>query len=316
MIKPCPICTTETEISHTKDPPGRLIGCSRCGEFGIELSAYKRANSFLADNTYKRALASHLVRKMATAEQRPIIGLEFFDVIRNRKLPRPAEVADNIVIYLAEQSGGSPGTPIAINSSDLELLAIIGVQQTSDLRWSIRSLETQELLGVQSELGSTYLVQLSHLGWLRFEELQQAQISSNHAFFARQFHNPDLDDAFENCLRAAVAQTGYELRTVTQRAGLIDAVIEDEIRRCRFLIADLSDDNAGAYWEAGFAEGLGKPVIYICRAKTGDTEKPTHFDTSHRHTVRWDLASLDETARNLKAVIRNTLLGDAKQSDE
>ena len=43
--------------------------------------------------------------------------------------------------------------------------------------------------------------------------------------------------------------------------------------------------------------------------------KETHFDANHRNTVRWDLTSLDETATQLKAVIRNTLLGDAKQTD-
>jgi nucleoside 2-deoxyribosyltransferase len=116
--------------------------------------------------------------------------------------------------------------------------------------------------------------------------------------------------ATERCLRQAVAETGLELRTVTQKAGHIDAIIEDEIRRCRFLIADLTDRNAGAYWEAGFAEGLGKDVIYICR----DGGR-THFDSDHRQTVRWDLAKLDETATRLKAVIRNTLLGDARQED-
>ncbi|MGO9847825.1 MAG: hypothetical protein ACLPKT_14875, partial [Methylocella sp.] len=83
----------------------------------------------------------------------------------------------------------------------------------------------------------------------------------------------------------------------------------------RFLIADLSDDNAGAYWEAGFAEGLGKPVIYVCRAREGGELKKTHFDANHRHTVRWDLSALDQTAKELKAVIRNTLLGDANQDD-
>lgn len=120
---------------------------------------------------------------------------------------------------------------------------------------------------------------------------------------------------FNKCLRLAVKQTGYELRPATQRAGLVDLVIQDEIRRCRFLVADLSDENAGAYWEAGFAEGLGKPVIYLCRAKDGEFEKKIHFDVDHRHTVRWDLSSLDNTAVKLKAVIRNTLLGDAKQTD-
>ena len=61
--------------------------------------------------------------------------------------------------------------------------------------------------------------------------------------------------------------------------------------------------------------GLGKPVIYVCRAMAGADEKQTHFDTNHRHTIRWDISNLDETAKKLKAVIRNTLLGDAKQDD-
>jgi nucleoside 2-deoxyribosyltransferase len=158
--------------------------------------------------------------------------------------------------------------------------------------------------------GLTYRVKLTADGWQRFEELKLAHIASRYAFFARKFSNVDLDTVFERCLYPAVGETGYELRTVTQRAGLVDAVIEDEIRRCRFLIADLSDDNAGAYREAGFAEGLAKPVIYICRA-----EKMTHFGANHRHTVTWDLISPDQTATKLKAVIRNTLLGDAKQTE-
>ena len=140
---------------------------------------------------------------------------------------------------------------------------------------------------------------------MRFEELRRAHVTSQYAFFARRFNNPDLDRVFQECLFPAVKQTGYELRMAPQRAGLIDAVIEDEIRRCRFLVADLSDDNAGAYWEAGFAEGLGRPVIYICCANKDGVPKKTHFDADHRQTVRWDLASLDQTATNLKPNFRS-----------
>ena len=42
----------------------------------------------------------------------------------------------------------------------------------------------------------------------------------------------------------------------------------DLIRDAKFVIADLTHDNNGAYWEAGYAEGLGKPVIYICEKET------------------------------------------------
>ena len=121
-------------------------------------------------------------------------------------------------------------------------------------------------------------------GWRRIDELRRAHVASRYAFFARKFVNADLDRVYAECLQPAVKQIGYDLRTVTQKAGHIDAIIEDEIRRCRFLIADLTDGNSGAYWEAGFAEGLGKPVIYVCRESV-----ETHFDTDHRQTVRWDL---------------------------
>jgi nucleoside 2-deoxyribosyltransferase len=158
---------------------------------------------------------------------------------------------------------------------------------------------------------------LSVDGWQRVEDLKRAHISSRFAFFARKFDNPVLDKMFDECFRPAVAETEFELRIASQKAGNIDAIVEDEIRRCRFLIADLSDDNLGAYWEAGFAEGLGKPVIYLCAEKGAEGEnKVTHFDTNHRHTVRWDPNAMEQTAKMLKAVIRNTLLGDAKQEDQ
>jgi nucleoside 2-deoxyribosyltransferase len=66
-----------------------------------------------------------------------------------------------------------------------------------------------------------------------------------------------------------------------------------EIRMCRFLIADLTCGNQGAYWEAGYAEGLGKPVIYTCNKSYFDKEG-THFDTNHHQTVLWDPARLEQ----------------------
>jgi hypothetical protein len=251
---------------------------------------------------------------MQAPRTRPKLTREFFDSLDHQTLPSPAEATDNFVIWLAEQADGSPGRPIGFSYSFPSLLGIVGVVGPEDIDWIVDSLRSDGLLYGNFGAGSCE-AKLTARGWQRYEDLKHALISSRYAFFARKFSNPDLDRVFETCLRPAVEQTGYELRMVTQRAGLVDAVIEDEIRRCRFLIADLSDDNAGAYWEAGFAEGLGKPVIYICCEKTDGVPKVTHFDANHRHTVRWDMASLDQAAIRLKAVIRNTLLGDAKQTD-
>jgi nucleoside 2-deoxyribosyltransferase len=195
------------------------------------------------------------------------------------------------------------------------LAATVGVVSGgADLLWLINNLNRHDYLEVTLAMQSGN-VRITGTGWDRIAKLRETEEASRYAFFARKFDNADLDTVFERCLLPAVRSTGFELRTVTQRAGLVDAIIEDEIRRCAFVLADLSDDNPGAYWEAGFAEGLGKPVIYFCKALEGTSEKRTHFDANHRHTVRWDLRNLDEASAKLKAVIRNTLLGRAMQSD-
>jgi hypothetical protein len=41
------------------------------------------------------------------------------------------------------------------------------------------------------------------------------------------------------------------------------------------VVADLSRNNDGGYFEVGFAEGLGLPVIYTCEAGKFDKEKTT-----------------------------------------
>jgi hypothetical protein len=293
-----------------------VIDCSRCGDFSVSRKLIDDEVLLLQDPK-QRALASHIIRKMQAPGTRPKLTEEFFHTLRTRSLPRPAELMDNFIVLVAEETDGIPGKKVQLPWADPKVLATVGAMQPSDIEWIVNNLFDDKLVGLVG--GKPHLNifygNLTASGWQRFEDLKRAHISSKFAFFARKFDNPELNEVFDKCLCKAVRQTGYELRTATQRAGLVDAIIEDEIRRCRFLISDLSDENAGAYWEAGFAEGLGKPVIYICRVDEGELVKKIHFDTNHRHTIRWDLSALDQTATKLKAVIRNTLLQDAIQTD-
>ena len=68
----------------------------------------------------------------------------------------------------------------------------------------------------------------------------------------------------------------------------IDDEIIAEIRRSRFLVADFTHGKDGArggvYFEAGFALGLGIPVIYTCRE---DAIDEIHFDTRQYHHTTW-----------------------------
>ena len=203
--------------------------------------------------------------------------MEFFRALEGRTLPGPAEAIDNLLLWIAETADGSLGKEIQVIYSDPNILGSIGVIGAKDVEWVAGAANAQRLIEGRRDQAMRQC-RLTPDGWLRIDELKRAHISSKFAFFARRFNNADLDRLFNTCLHQAVLETGYELRPATQRAGLIDAVIEDEIRRCRFVVADLSDANDGAYWEAGFGEGRGKPVIYICRARDQHgAEITTHF---------------------------------------
>jgi hypothetical protein len=159
-------------------------------------------------------------------------------------------------------------------------------------------------------------LRLTMKGWERYQRLKKTEIESRTAFMAMKFNQRDLDRVVAECFRPAVKRTGFELRLLTDRqpAGSIDDQLRAAILASRFVIADLTHGSPGAYWEAGFGEGLGLPVIYSCE-KSAWQERGTHFDTNHLNTIFWDLEDLTEAENRLVATIRATFRADAKQTD-
>lgn len=100
-------------------------------------------------------------------------------------------------------------------------------------------------------------------------------------------------------------ERAIDLRDVPQ-AGIIDDIMRVKIRDAKFVIADLTHENRGSYWEAGYAEGLGKPVIYICESGKFE-DHSTHFDVNHCTTVPWSTDKPGEFCDKLIATLRNSL---------
>jgi hypothetical protein len=145
-------------------------------------------------------------------------------------------------------------------------------------------------------------------GWAVYEAEKKGQIAGRYGFMAMQFDDPDLQPIFKDIIKPRVkGATGYDVVEVREksRAGVIDNIIREEIRNAAFVLADLSHGNNGAYWEAGYAEGLGKPVIYLCEQNAFDKTK-THFDTNHCTTVMWSKGEEDLFADQLIATIQRS----------
>jgi hypothetical protein len=131
-------------------------------------------------------------------------------------------------------------------------------------------------------------------GWQRLEELQRQSVESRVVFMAMGYDNTKVDRAVAELIDA-VAKT---------KAGLIDLRVRVEIRGRKISCGSSDRRKRGAYWEAGFAEGLGKKLYYTYE-QTKFTKVKTHFDTEHLFTIRWSAHNLGPAVDELKSAIRN-----------
>lgn len=300
------------------------ISCPRCGDFEVTESVLEDISLDLRRNVKKAAAVSHIIRQMADRGMPRLTAHQLRPIIESAKLPTITEAADNLVLLLGQEIDVEgafwPANAVSLQSR-------IGTAGIEGVRMVVNALSADDLLlirlnpddrSTQRVLNPSvnmFGLALSFAGWRRFEELKRRVESSRRAFMAMKFGESDLDAMFTNHFVPAVDATGFDLRRVIdgQRAGLIDDAMRVDIRASRFVIADLSHHNNGAYWEAGFAEGLGRPVIYTCRKDVFENpETRPHFDTNHHLTVVWDSADPNPSVQKLKDTIRATLPGEAK----
>jgi hypothetical protein len=242
---------------------------------------------------------------------------------RRGHLPAPKEQANELVLWIGDNQ---PDNATVARTPELALDAWIGAalpqadREARGLRWLLREMEPNpavpQLFSYRIANGDANF-QLTLYGWERYAALKQTQKDSRTAFMAMKFGDTELNDVVDRCFRPAVQRAGFDLHVLTdnQRAGLIDDQIRSALIAARFVVADLTHGSFGAYWEAGFADGRGLPVVYTCRRAEWDNAK-THFDTNHMTTVLWDITNLTASENEMTAIIRATLRGEAKQFDE
>jgi hypothetical protein len=271
-------------------------------------------HEFSATDDLKRAVLSHAVRKMQASTEWPMLNSESYkQILQQSRLPKPVEQAQNLLLWLGKAAEASDSF---VTESCEALQAIIGARKPESVYYVTTHLAKQGLISYDrtdsSKSTPPLRFQMTFEGWGRYDQLMHESAESRIAFMAMKFGQPELDAIVEGVFRPAVTDAGFELRILTDvpKAGLIDDRLRVEIRRSRFLIADITHQNPGAYWEAGFAEGLGKPVIYTCK-KEAFAAGASHFDTNHHLTVMWH-EDTKQVAEDLKATIRATLPSEAK----
>lgn len=175
----------------------------------------------------------------------------------------------------------------------------------SEIRFLLDFLAQQGWVIDDSALG-VFAVTLTVDGFAHVAQ-QTSAPDSGQAFIAQWF-DPSMEPLYQDGIAPGVRAAGYEPVRVDQRPTLhrIDDQIIAEIRRSRFIVADFTQGDSGArgsvYYEAGFAQGLGLPVIFTCHE---DQIRDLHFDTRQYPHIGWnDPTDLrDKLAYRIEALI-------------
>ena len=320
--KKCPVCLCE---SSCQKPTSRdLFECDICGIYKIDidkLEGQKPDGSFESSqwdlDSLQRAVLSHSIRKRTGSDPFEITSEVLNSFRSNRSLPSRAEQATNIIQFIGDEVSRSGDEVVDQLPPDFH--AIIGARdRDAAIRLTKELVKHQRLTANPSgaagidpatgrPLSSVSDIGLSLDEWDQYEAKKRGGFDGNHCFLAMQFNVPDLNLFVEEVVKPTVNDVGYDLVDMNKkRAGIIDNIMRNRIRDAKFVIADLTHDNSGAYWEAGYAEGLGKPVIYICE-KVKFERCGTHFDTNHCTTIKWSRDDDEGFKQGLTEIIRESI---------
>ena len=137
---------------------------------------------------------------------------------------------------------------------------------------------------------------ITNSGFTRIDGIRRGGAPTNHVFVAMWF-SEEMLRTYDHGIAPAIVAAGYQPRRIDrlEHVNKIDDEIIAEIRRSKFVVADftcgttgdgsgIAIPRGGVYYEAGFAQGLGTPVIWCVREdQIGDV----HFDTRQFNHITW-----------------------------
>lgn len=147
-------------------------------------------------------------------------------------------------------------------------------------------------------------IKLTAPGWAMFEEIKESGVLSKKCFVAMSCID-ELVTIYENGIKISVEEAGYQpifIEREEHNEKICDLIIAN-IRECKFLIADITGQRQNVYYEAGFAQGLNREVIWTCRH---DDIGNAHFNTRQFNHIVWE--NVEDLKKKLFNRIKATII--------
>lgn len=293
---PCPVCSDSNGQNYGCGGDFYAFGCPRCGRFALHFSLHNNGKINVEDDVrFKvqclfaeralRGLPAVLLALRPFQTASTYVGFHLEEFLEGFP-KRPSEYFDRTLLNLSfivkPPVGSFPLTP--------QLFSLCFTRDPAECQMVLKELTNQGYLSWVGDAGSNWCI--TGKGWERIERLNAPGRDSRQAFVAMWF-DPSRQTYFDEGFKLAIEHDKkFDAFRVDQKEHnqKIDDEIVAEIRRSRYLVADFTGNRGSVYFEAGFALGLGLPVIWC--VQQGE-EKDLHFDTrQYNHITYSDAADL------------------------
>lgn len=299
FMNSCPLCgNQQAKISGIGELNSYYeVKCKTCGDFRIS----DRANQTLDSREYRE----HKAKLSAFIMKRNLLNEDNMITILSEKPTNLGEISYQPVLSLDDIisqfpsimserinqalinltiASKYPGNQIIISERSYPLL-FSSTQNTEEISFILQSLQEKGYINGKIDTLATKIT-VSSKGWDRVHELNHGLNGESKQGFIAMSFNQNMDKASKEISRA-IRDTGFEPMRIDNKHhnNRIDSEIIAEIRRSKFIVADVTQHRNGVYYEAGFAQGLGIPVIWTCSIEDFDN---LHFDTRQINHIRWE----------------------------
>lgn len=300
-----PIPVQVTDPSPDDADTVRVL-CPRCGTFDVERTLIQKG---FEEATGIR-LSGLFAEREDLGQKVPALRMDNCqELAAGVATPgRPFGYFDSVLAHVASLCE-YPGQPTGQRS--LARLSARTFLPVTACRGVLKQLQDQRLLTIADPDVLRTNIQLTGDGWRRVDEIATSSTRRrDRAFVAMSFHE-GMKETYSTVIYPTLVQTGYNppfrvndpehdatVGSADYRPKIDDRILA-EIRRARFVVAEVTGSRTSVYFEAGFAEGLGIPIIWCCHK---DSEQEMAFDTRQNAHILW--TSPDDLASQLVAKIR------------
>ncbi|MDO9228786.1 MAG: hypothetical protein Q7U03_04370 [Syntrophales bacterium] len=284
----CPVCKLDEDVVCNGTDFGRNLSynCERCGRYSITSTAKGMTGSLPL-----LPLSSWIREKNDFGLEPPNISSDLIKQIQGLVPNYSPNQKQLVLLRKIEKKTGYPGQKVSIYPRFDFTIAWASCEK--ELVYYVQSLfdrgllKTDKIEEIDDEV--PFDVEITPKGWDFLDEHEKPAMMGDQAFVAMSFSS-SLKSAWENGFREAIKDAGFKAYRVDEvpHSDRIDVKIVTEIKNSLFLVADVTEQKQGVYFEAGYAIGLGIPVIWSVRK---DELSKVHFDTRQYNHIVWESES-------------------------